>query len=175
MNATLTVSDLRSRLERGEHFHLIDVRSREEFDHGHIPGANNIPIEQTEARLDDIPADEPVVLVCLSGRRADSACNQLRSKRSNLVVLEGGTSAWSQAGLPVVAQAKSSLSVMRQTQILVGLVVLAASAMVYFGSAGWLGVLAFVGLGLTFAGGSGVCPMALLVAKMPWNSKAKAH
>lgn len=48
---------------------LIDVRSAAEFAVGHIPGAINVPMEQVEARTDDI-GEGPVVMICEAGTRA---------------------------------------------------------------------------------------------------------
>ncbi len=59
--------------------------------------------------------------------------------------------------------------VLRQTQALIGIVLLASVAASSFVSPVWGLVPAVIGLGLLFAGASGVCPMASLIARMPWN------
>lgn len=59
--------------------------------------------------------------------------------------------------------------VMRQTQALIGIVLLATLAASYFVNPAWGLVPALIGFGLLFAGASGVCPMASLIARMPWN------
>ena len=43
---------------------LIDVRPAEEYEHGHVPGALSLPIEQLEARLDELPTDRRIVAYC---------------------------------------------------------------------------------------------------------------
>jgi hypothetical protein len=58
---------------------------------------------------------------------------------------------------------------MRQTQFVMGVVLLVGAVATYFVSPVWLIVSAIVGLGLLAAGVTGVCPMALVVAKLPWN------
>jgi phage shock protein E len=58
---------------------LVDVRSVEEYEDGHIGGAVNIPVDDLAARVQEIPADRPVVLYCRSGRRASRAAEMLRA------------------------------------------------------------------------------------------------
>ncbi|MCA9293970.1 MAG: DUF2892 domain-containing protein [Phycisphaerales bacterium] len=62
-----------------------------------------------------------------------------------------------------------SQRVMRQTQAVMGVILLAGTAAAYFHSINWLIIPAFMGCGLLVAGGSGLCPMASLLARMPWN------
>lgn len=52
---------------------VIDVRTTEEFSEGHLPGSINIPLIEFLARLDEVPRDEKVVLVCKSGNRSGQA------------------------------------------------------------------------------------------------------
>jgi rhodanese-related sulfurtransferase len=81
---------------------LLDVRSVEEFAEGHIAGAVNIPYDQVEARLAEVPKDKDVVLYCRSGRRAVIAADVLRSHRyPRLGHLEGDIQAWVAQGRPV--------------------------------------------------------------------------
>jgi hypothetical protein len=62
---------------------------------------------------------------------------------------------------------------MRQTQALIGVVLLTSVAAEYFVDMAWIVVPVVVGLGLVFAGASGFCPMASLIARMPWNRSAE--
>lgn len=57
---------------------LLDVRTPEEFAERHLEGAVNIPVDQVEARLAEIPRDRPVVVYCRSGARSMSAARVLR-------------------------------------------------------------------------------------------------
>ena len=52
---------------------LIDVRSREEFDEGSVPGAINIPIDLLSDNIEEIPTDKPIIVFCKSGNRAGKA------------------------------------------------------------------------------------------------------
>src|SRR6476661_11114349 len=85
-----------------ERFHLIDVRSPSEYATGHIPGAENMPMDQVQSRLPDLEGEDSIVLVCQSGQRARMVAGLLEPCGKELRILEGGTSAWIKAGLPVV-------------------------------------------------------------------------
>jgi rhodanese-related sulfurtransferase len=81
---------------------VIDVRSPEEFAKGHVPGAVNIPHDQIESRLADVPKDKDVVLYCHSGRRAGIAATVLKDHGyTRLSHLEGDMVAWQQNGRPL--------------------------------------------------------------------------
>jgi rhodanese-related sulfurtransferase len=84
-------------------FHLLDVREQDEWDAGHIDGSQHIPLGQLATRLDEVPRDRTVVAVCRSGSRSDRAAKGLRSRGYLAENLDGGVTAWSRAGLPLVA------------------------------------------------------------------------
>ncbi len=149
----------------------MDVRSPSEFAAGHIPATVNIPMDQIEARLDDLRRDLPLILVCQKGTRAEITARLLAPCEYRIAVLEGGTSAWIRQGLPVVVNAKTRWSLERQVRMGAGLLVLAAVALSLTISLYWLFLAAFVGAGLTFAGLTDLCPMAIFLERMPWNSR----
>lgn len=167
--STLKARELRQRIERGERLQLIDVRSPREYDEGHLPGTVNMPVEQVEARLSDLHPHDPMVLVCQSGRRAEMCRGLLERHRDDLIVLEGGTNAWKEEGLPIVKTVATRLPLMRQVQIGAGALALTGAALGYFVDPRWNFLAMFVGAGLFVAGTTGFCGMAVLLAKMPWN------
>ena len=69
---------------------LLDVRSAEEFEAGHIAEAVNIPVEQLRSRLDDLPRDQPIAAYCQVGQRAYLATRMLLQRGFNVVNLSGG-------------------------------------------------------------------------------------
>ena len=150
----------------------IDVRSASEFAAGHIPGATNIPLNELEARLGDVAKKKPVLLICQSGTRAAMAAELLEKCRGEIVLLEGGTKAWGAAGLPLVRSVRSRWSLERQVRLIAGLLVVAGVALTMTVHPAFMGLAAFVGLGLTFAGATDLCAMGMLLAKMPWNHAA---
>ena len=152
---------------------LIDVRTPTEFAAGHISGALNVPLDQIEARLDDVDPASPVVLVCKAGSRARMASDLLAPCRQNTAVLAGGMDAWYRAGLPVVVSSRSRWSLERQVRLGAGLVVLIGVVASLLSSPRWIFLSGFAGLGLTFAGLTDFCPMGSLLARMPWNRTSK--
>ena len=68
---------------------LVDVRSASEFGSGHIPCAVNIPMDQIEARLDDLTPTVPLVLICQTGKRARMTAGLLKPCQRQIAVLEG--------------------------------------------------------------------------------------
>lgn len=80
---------------------LLDVRQPEEFRAGHIPGSKLIPLGELRSRMDELPKNQEILVVCRSGNRSLSATRQLASAGFSAVNLRGGMNAWSGAGLPV--------------------------------------------------------------------------
>lgn len=155
-------------------YQWIDVRSPSEYASGHIPGAVNIAMDQIEARLDDLLANVPIVLVCQAGGRARMVAGLLEPCRTDVTVLEGGTGAWSVAGYPLVTSAKSRFSLERQVRLIAGLLVLIAVVLSLALNHNWILLAAFAGAGLTFAGLTDICLTAALLSKMPWNKAGAA-
>ena len=81
---------------------VLDVRQDWEYAEGHVPGALLIPLDQLEARLDELPKDKAIHVICRSGNRSVSASSILLEGGFNDVrnVL-GGTLAWREAGYEV--------------------------------------------------------------------------
>jgi len=89
--------------EKGAPFALIDVRSPEEYQAGHVPGAKLTPLNTLMAKVSEFPEQGDVFLICHSGGRSAQAADYLARQcgRSNLININGGTMAWMQAGYPV--------------------------------------------------------------------------
>jgi rhodanese-related sulfurtransferase len=89
-------------LQVEEEIVVVDVRQPEEYAAGHIPGAELIPLNELPDRLDEIPQDERVVLVCRSGNRSNQAQRLLNDAGfDNVHNMLGGMNAWQQAGYEV--------------------------------------------------------------------------
>lgn len=147
---------------------VIDVREPVEFVSGHIPGSRNIPLARLTSSA--LPPG-PLALVCQSGHRSEQGLSVLldRGHADPLAELQGGVSAWQQAGLPVEARKGAPLPLMRQVQIVAGGLVLLGVILSQVVAPGWIWLSGFVGAGIIFAGLSGFCGMARLLAVMPWN------
>ncbi len=157
--------------QSGKDIELIDVRTPVEYREVHVTFARNVPLDQLDiAKLmaGRDPA-QPLYVICRSGSRGKQACEKfLATGITNVVNVEGGTQAWDQAGLPVV-RGKKAISLERQVRIAAGLLVLTGSLLGAFVSPYWIGLAAFVGAGLVFAGITDTCGMGMLLARMPWN------
>ncbi|MFE4499562.1 rhodanese-like domain-containing protein [Rhodococcus sp. NPDC056743] len=74
---------------------LVDIRNPGERDFGTIPGALPIPLAQLRSRIDELPADRPVIVHCAGGWRSSVAASLLRAHgRSRVSDLVGGYNAW---------------------------------------------------------------------------------
>ena len=166
---TISIETWREWQAAGRRTQLVDVRSATEFATAHLPGAINIPLEQIERRTADLEANAPVVLVCQAGTRARMAHDLLAQSGKELVVLEGGTGAWLQAGYPAVRSTAARWALERQERLIAGLLVAVGVLLAVAASWWWLLVPGFVGCGLVFAGCTGFCPMGEALARLPWN------
>lgn len=168
---TITPNELHACTQRGERIELIDVRTPVEFREVHAECAQNFPLDQLDAKSMAAKrkgSTEPLYVICRSGGRASKAIEQLSAAGiQNLVNVEGGTLAWEKAGLPV-KRGKKVMSLERQVRIAAGSLVCLGVALSYLHPY-FIGLSAFVGVGLVFAGISDTCAMGMMIAKMPWN------
>lgn len=157
---------------------LIDVREQDEHNREHIRGARLLPLSRFGAAQAAALAKpgQKIVFHCKGGKRSADACRlaaSLAAPDRPIYSLAGGIEGWKSASLPVVVNTGvSGISVMRQVQLVIGLCVLAGSALAWFVHPGFVAVPAFFGAGLTFAGASGTCALATVMGKMPWNKAA---
>ena len=81
---------------------FLDVRSQEEWDQFHIAGSILIPLDQLQNRLNELPKDQDIVVVCLSGHRSQSGVTILQQAEfPHISCLSGGLQTWNAAGYPV--------------------------------------------------------------------------
>lgn len=169
--STLNPQQAQSKIASGAM--LIDIRENDEFSREHIQGAICIPLEQLNINGLPDPTENCVIFCCKSGGRTQSACNQLAKLAENsdveICVLDGGVNNWKAAGFAVEENKKAPLPMMRQVQIAAGSLILLGMLLGSTLSPIFYLLAAFVGAGLVFAGISGFCGMAVLLAKMPWN------
>lgn len=99
MVTTVSIQDLAAAKDRGDA--IIDVREHYEYISGHVPGAEHMPMHTVPLRLDDIPRDRPVYLLCESGARSWQAAAFLDRHGIQAFNVNGGTSAWRASGLPL--------------------------------------------------------------------------
>jgi rhodanese-related sulfurtransferase len=178
MNITIiTPQELANLCKDGKKIDLIDVRTPVEYREVHVEIARNIPLDQLDAaallQARNGSASEPLYVICRSGSRGQQACEKfLKAGFSNVVNIEGGTMACVEAGLPVV-RGKKAISLERQVRIAAGSLVLLGAALSFVHPA-FIGLSAFIGAGLVFAGITDTCGMGMLLARMPWNQVKEA-
>lgn len=85
----------------GRGIFVLDVRQPGEWRHGHIRGAENVPLAKLARRLATFPRDRTIVTVCASGHRSAAAARALRWAGYEVENLKSGMHAWARAGLPV--------------------------------------------------------------------------
>jgi len=166
---TITALELKKLLDKNEVL-LVDVREPAEHRSECIYGACLIPLG--EISIEKLPSTKrPIVIHCRSGKRSADACARLLKVSPSLDVasLEGGIVAWSQAGFNVKKSGSAILPLDRQTQLTIGFIAFSGTILGTFINPGFYILPGFIGAGLMFAGLTGWCGMAKLLAKMPWN------
>ena len=94
---TMTVVDLKKKIDAHEKFVLLDVREKFEWDIGRIPGAILIPLGELPSRMSELDSADDIVLHCKSGVRSAKALKLLREAGfGKLTNLEGGILAWAE-------------------------------------------------------------------------------
>ncbi|MBH9537210.1 rhodanese family protein [Novosphingopyxis sp. YJ-S2-01] len=167
--STISPEDARSAIDAGAR--LVDIRGADEHARQHIPGAINLPLD----RIEDLQAEDgPVVFHCRSGMRTDANAAKLHAAAKGMPVylMAGGIEAWRKQGHPIVTDRTQPLEIMRQVQIVAGGLVLIGVLLSLLWTPAFLGLSAFVGAGLMFAGVTGWCGMAHLLRVLPWNRRA---
>lgn len=98
MDDEITAEELKSTLEDDGDVRLIDIRSPEAFERGHIPGSDNIPFEELPQRVEELNGENRIVTVCPLGKSSIQAARLIASYEgaSNATVesLAGGLKGW---------------------------------------------------------------------------------
>ncbi len=175
--ATISVQQL-AELDAQGNVDVIDVRTPVEFREVHAVIAKNRPLEALDpaAVMNERNGSrgQNLYVICRSGNRSSQACQKfIDAGYENVVNVDGGTSAWDQAGLPVV-RGKKAISLERQVRIAAGFLTLLGAVLGFFFHPAFIALSGFVGAGLMFAGITDTCGMGMMLAKMPWNQVNEA-
>jgi hydroxyacylglutathione hydrolase len=99
----ISAHELKEKLDTGDYDYVYDVRTKGEYDSGHIQGVEHLPLGQLLTSPPDIPKDKEVIVICGSGYRGNIAASYLQGMGfSHVHSLAGGMKAWMAAGFPVV-------------------------------------------------------------------------
>lgn len=90
----ITPEDLRDKMEKGEDFLLLDVRTAGEYAAGAIAGAYLLPVQEIASRMKELPRDKEIVAYCRVGNRSAFAASHLAGLGYNVKNLEGGIMNW---------------------------------------------------------------------------------
>lgn len=172
---TVDATTLRKWMDTGEAM-VVDVREPAEHQAQSIPDATLLPLATLSKAALPALTGKKLVVHCRRGGRGGTACEKLLAEDPNLEIynLEGGIEAWAQAGLRTNVSGKFFLPLDRQVQLAIGLCLLIGSVLGYYTTPAFFWLTGFFGLGLTFAGLTGYCGLAMLIAKMPWNQGSAA-
>ncbi|NIX75971.1 rhodanese-like domain-containing protein [Microvirga terricola] len=152
---------------------LVDIREADEHARERIPGAHHHALSRLNGSVGT--SGNAVIFHCRSGQRTAGNAQRLASAVAcDAYILEGGIDAWKKAGLPVAQDKSQPLEMMRQVQIAAGSLVVLGALLGTFVNPWFYALSAFVGAGLIFAGATGFCGMARLLALAPWNRKPAA-
>ena len=175
---TVTPDDVQRLRHEGKVPEIVDVRTPAEYAEVHVDGARLVPLDRLDPKAvmseRNGSAADPLYVVCRSGSRAAQACEKFEAAGfTNVLSIEGGTTAWEKAGLPVLRGETKVISLERQVRIGAGLMVLFGVLLGFLVHPAFYALSAFVGAGLVFAGVTDWCGMGMMLAKMPWNRAGK--
>jgi rhodanese-related sulfurtransferase len=170
---TLSAERAAAMLRKGEAL-LVDVREADERARAHVPGSAHAPLSRFEEAELAAAAGQAVIFHCASGARTAQAATRLRARIApgEAYVVEGGLAALQRAGVEVAENRRAPLPLMRQVQIVAGSLVMAGVMLGMLVAPGFYALAGVVGAGLVFAGVSGFCGMANILALMPWNRRS---
>lgn len=155
---------------------IIDVRERDEYAIEHVKDSINVPLSVftmvAPGVLNQLK-DRKIRFMCRSGMRAQQAYEQAKGLGFDdahvYSVYPGGIMAWIEAGHEVSSAGKSPLPLMRQMQLVMGVMFMVFAALGTFVDPLYSAVTIAFGFGLFMAGATGNCAVAGILARAPWN------
>ncbi|MBT3092039.1 MAG: rhodanese-like domain-containing protein [Candidatus Thiodiazotropha endolucinida] len=100
--------DLQARINEGDDFLLLDIRSAGEIAQGVLPDAEHLPMHLIPLKISDLPKDKAIILYCHSGARSYHACAYLAQQGfQNAINLRGGILGWARSGFQLAARLAS--------------------------------------------------------------------
>lgn len=149
---------------------FINVCTPAEYKEKHIEGVRSVPLDEIQNHLPEFKGKKTIYVHCRSGNRSRKALDKLKELgvTAELVNVEGGLLAWEAAGY-TTGSLTTRMPLMRQVLVAAGGLVLAGYLLSLLLGPGFSLISAAVGAGLMFAGITGWCGMAFVLARMPWN------
>jgi phage shock protein E len=98
----ITAKEVYDIITEKKDYTILDVRSQAEYDSGHLENAVLIPVDDLEARIDEVPDGKPVIVYCRSGNRsARAAAILLKNDFFPVYDMQGGITRWIDDGYPI--------------------------------------------------------------------------
>jgi len=161
-------TDLLHQTKLWPHDIIIDVRTPEEYHLEHIDGAINMPVDTFELYTKKLEQYDTIYIYCNTGNSSTLFAQKAQAEGIDTIIILWWLSSWSKK-YPTIKK-KWALPMMQQVQIAAGALVLLGILLSLIANNWWfIALSAFVGAGLVFAGSTGYCGMAKVLAKMPWN------
>ena len=155
---------------------VLDLRTAAEVQSEYLGNCICLPVQElTGERFNKVlndagHKDDPVYLLCQSGKRAQMAVEKLQGQTHRpLVIIEGGLNALKEHGVQVQSSGRKTISLERQVRIAAGALMVLGAVLSHLVHPYFIGLSGFVGAGLMFAGITDTCGMAMCLAHMPWN------
>lgn len=150
---------------------FINVCTPAEYKEKHIRGVRSVPLDELEAHAAEFASKKTIYVHCRSGNRSQKALTKLAQLgiTAELVNVEGGLNAWDEHGYDTGSHT-NRIPLMRQVLIAAGSLVLVGSVLALVVAPLYVLISIAVGAGLLFAGVTGWCGMAFVLARMPWNA-----
>ena len=169
----ITVAQLKRAIDKdrgNQEVDFINVCTPVEYKERHIEGVRSMPLDEIEKRAEELKGKKRIYIHCNSGNRSQKAIESLKTAlpKAELINVKGGLQAWEEAEYPVNSLSKK-LPLMRQVQLGAGSLILIGMGLGLGVNEWFLIVPIFVGTGLTIAGATGWCGMAMVLSRMPWN------
>lgn len=169
----INVNQLKRAIEKNKDDNEVDfinVCTPVEYKERHIEGVRNIPLDKIKGKTEELQDKQRIYIHCNSGNRSQQAIEALKNALPGveLINVTGGLQAWEEAEYPVNSLSQG-LPLMRQVQLSAGSLILIGMVLSFTINSWFLIVPLIVGAGLTVAGATGWCGMAMLLSKMPWN------
>ena len=99
----ITVEQAKSLIEMKPSLRILDVRTREEYNNGHIEKAILIPVDELRGRLDEVSKNYEILVYCRTGNRSSNAVNILQTNGfTKIFNMKNGINSWIQAGYPTL-------------------------------------------------------------------------
>ena len=160
---------------------ILDVREKEEFEAEYIPDSISCPLSQINLLAPGILKnlkDNDVVVMCRSGVRSKLALEELKKMDNTaghrFTSFDGGILRWKEQG-KLTAGRGHIFPIMRQVQIVASTMIFIAFLGAHFLHPNFIYLALLVGCGLALSGYTGICPMAFLLQRMPWNNPNKTN